>query len=106
MAKGEIIKTKFLCNTTMSSGPYNSIEQKFTEGKWYDGEYETWGWKNGYECNNGWRRYWIVNDVGVKEEVQRTMFNAIFETDIIELRDNKINEIIKNGRKSKKYYSK
>lgn len=106
MAKGEIIKTKFLCKTTMSRGPYNNIEPKFTEGKWYDGEYETWGWKDGYECNNGWRRYWIVNDVGVKEEVQRTMFNAIFETDIIKLRDNKINEIIKNGRKSKKYYSK
>jgi hypothetical protein len=94
-SKGKIIKTKFLCKTTMGSGPYNSIEQKFTEGKWYDGEYETWGWKDGYECNNGWRRYWIVNDVGVKEEIQRTMFNAIFETDIIELRDNKINEIIK-----------
>jgi hypothetical protein len=99
MSKGKIIKTKFLCKNGSRTGPaYGGVWiDRFIEGKWYDGEYETWGWKDGYECNNGWRRYWIVNENGVREEIHRAHFNAIFETNIEILRDEKINQIMNNG---------
>lgn len=96
MSKGEIIKTKFLCKTTCSGGSYDNIKERFIEGKWYDGEYETWWFEGGYRMNGGHRRYWIINESGEKEDIGRPMFNIIFETDINELRDNKIKEILKN----------
>jgi hypothetical protein len=101
-----IIKTKFLCKNGSSIAPkpasINNLStiqwsDRFIEGKWYDGEYETWKFKDGYRLNGGWRRYWIVNEQGVKEEISKAHFNAIFETDIENLREEKINQIIKNN---------
>ena len=94
MSKGEIIKTKFLCKTTCSGGSYDNIKERFIEGKWYDGEYEIWS-QQLYKLNGGWKRYWVVNEMGEKEEIPKAHMNAIFEMDIEKLRDNKINEILK-----------
>jgi hypothetical protein len=97
----KIVKTKFLCkNSSQSSRRGLSLsnikwEDRFIEGRWYDGEYETWNYQRGYEINGGWRRYWVVNEMGIKEEIHRAHMNAIFEMNIEELRDNKINEILK-----------
>ena len=101
----KIVKTKFLCKNGSSSSVYapntgNTLSNikwsdRFIEGKWYDGEYETWSYENGYKFNGGWKKYWIVNEKGMKEEIHRAHFNAIFETDIENLRDEKINQIIK-----------
>jgi hypothetical protein len=102
----KIIKTKFLCKTgcktTRKYGillAAKGIEPKWTdlfiEGKWYDGEYETWSQQRYKLNNNSWKRYWVVNENGVKEEIDRIKMSTIFQLDIEELRDNKINEILK-----------
>lgn len=99
-----IVKTKFLCKNGSSIAPrpasINDLSNikwsdRFIEGKWYDGEYETWSWEDGYKLNGGWKKYWVINEKGVKEEIHKAYFNAIFETDIENLRDEKINQIIK-----------
>ncbi len=95
-----IVKTKFLCKNGSRMSPNGRLgiyssqivwEDRFIEGKWYDGEYETWSFEDGYRLNGGWRRYWIVNEKGQKEQIHKAHFKAIFETDIVELRE----EIIK-----------
>ena len=94
----EIVKTKFLCKNSsqiVTKGLPMYVKDRFIEGKWYDGEYETWRYGRGYEINGGWRKYWVINEKGEKEEIHRAHMNAIFETDIEKLRDNKINEILK-----------
>ena len=99
----QIIKTKFLCKTGCKTAPsrgYSGTQKLnwtdlFVEGKWYDGEYETWNWEDGYRCNGGWRRYWVVDEKGKKEEMNRIKMSTIFQLDIEELRDNKIEEILK-----------
>jgi hypothetical protein len=107
----QIIKTKFLCKSgcRVSSGLGYGLNKKghkqlsyqnywtdlFIKGKWYDGEYQTWNWEDGYRCNGGWRKYWVVNEKGIKEEVNRIKMSTIFQLDIEELRDNKIEEILK-----------
>ena len=93
----EIIKTKFLCKNGSRTGPaYGGVWiDKFIEGKWYDGEYETWSWEDGYRVNGGWRKYWVINEQGVGEEISRAHFKIIFETDTQQLRDRKIEDIIK-----------
>ena len=96
----EIIKTKFLCKNgsrTAPRGPFDSIKWKdrFIEGKWYDGEYETWSFDRGYEINGGWRRYWVINESGEKEEIPKAHMKAIFEFDIQQLREEKLNNILK-----------
>jgi hypothetical protein len=73
-------------------------EDRFIEGRWYDGEYEIWNYERGYEINGGWRKYWVINEKGEKEEIHRAHFNAIFETDIENLREEKINQIIKTNK--------
>ena len=101
----QIINTKFLCKSTTSrsSGRSTEIHEPklfeivtFERGKWYDGEYETWGWEDGYRCNDGWRRYWVVNEQGEKEQINRSWFKVMFECDIENIRDEKINEVLKN----------
>ena len=92
----DIIKTKFLCKCSSQTasrfgGPW---KDRFIEGKWYDGEYQTWS-EQLFKLNNGWRRYWVVNEQGVKEEILKAHFRAIFETDTQQLRDRKIEDIIK-----------
>ena len=93
----DIIKTKFLCKNGSRTGPaYGGVWiDRFIEGKWYDGEYETWSWEDGYRVNNGWRKYWVINEQGVGEEISRAHFRVIFETDTQQLRDRKIEDIIK-----------
>jgi hypothetical protein len=102
----KIVKTKFLCKNSSQSYPRRGLfsktvesnikwQDRFIEGRWYDGEYETWNYQRGYEINGGWRRYWVINESGEKEEIHRAHMNAIFEMNIEELRDNKINEILK-----------
>lgn len=93
----KLIKTKFLCKSssqTVTKGLPMYVKDRFIKGKWYDGEYETWS-QQLYKLNGGWRRYWVVNEKGEKEEISKAHMNAIFEMDIEELRDNKINEILK-----------
>ena len=104
----KIIKTKFLCKNSSQSGRKSNLmttsvlslfnrqwEDRFIKGKWYDGEYETWNYDRGYEINGGWRRYWVINEKEEKEEIHRFHMNVIFEMDLENLRDNKINEILK-----------
>lgn len=98
----KIVRTKFLCKNSSQTYPRRGLslsnikwQDRFIEGRWYDGEYETWNYQRGYEINGGWRRYWVINESGEKEEIHRAHMNAIFEMNIEELRDNKINEILK-----------
>ncbi len=94
----EIVKTKFLCKSTTSvSSGRSKLVITFQEGKWYDGEYETWKWEEGYQTNGGWRRYWVINEQGKKEEIHRNWFKIQFETDLDKLRDNKIKNILKQN---------
>lgn len=68
-----IVKTKFLCKSGCKTAPsrgYSGTQKLnwtdlFIEGKWYDGEYETWS-QQLYKLNNGWRRYWVINEKGEK----------------------------------------
>lgn len=96
----KLVKTKFLCKRSSQSSPRGlslsniKWQDRFIEGKWYDGEYETWS-QQLYKLNGGWKRYWVVNEMSEKEEISKAHMNAIFEMDIEELRDNKINEILK-----------
>ena len=85
----EIVKTKFLCKNSsqiVTKGLPMYVKDRFIEGKWYDGEYETWRYERGYEINGGWRKYWVINEKGEKEEIHRAHMNAIFETDIEKLK--------------------
>ena len=100
----QVIKTKFLCKKGSQISPNGRLgiprdqilwKDRFIEGKWYDGEYETWSWEDGYRVNNGWRKYWVINEQGVGEEISRAHFRVIFETDTQQLRDRKIEDIIK-----------
>jgi len=95
----DIVKAKFLCKTTMSTGSrigsrIGAWNAAFEEGKIYDGEYETWSWKDGYRCNGGWRRYWVFRENGEKEEFTRAMFKAVFH-DADETRNQMIEKILK-----------
>jgi hypothetical protein len=93
----QIIKTKFLCKSGSRISARGSTiiwEDRFIEGKWYESFYETWSFEEGYVMNNGWRRYWVVNEQGLKEEISRAHMRIIFETDIQHLRDKKIEDII------------
>ena len=103
MSNHQIVKAKFFCkngsrtSTNGRLGVYSSQiqwEDRFIEGKWYDGEYETWSFEDGYWLNNGWRRYWVVNEKGIKEEISKVHFRVIFETDIQVLRDERIKTIL------------
>ena len=80
----KIVKTKFVCRTTMSElsrhGP-GQYQEVFIEGNTYDGEYETWSWSRGYELNRGWKRYWVVAEDGEIRELPRARFRAVFHYD-------------------------
>jgi hypothetical protein len=96
----QIIKTKFLCRNGSRRGsgtipPITWIDI-YIEGKWYDGEYETYDWEDGYRVNGAWRRYWVVNELGEREQILKAEFKVIFETKVEELRDNKIDQILNN----------
>jgi len=99
----KIVKTKFLCKNTSQTATKGFpiyLQDRFIEGRWYDGEYETWSdqlylQKKLFKLNGGWKRYWVVNEMGKKEEISKAHMDAIFEMDIDKLRDGKINEILK-----------
>lgn len=87
-------KWKCKCGSQTSSGMGSPWKDRFIKGKWYDGEYETWSWEDGYRLNGGWRRYWAVNEEGVREEISKAEFKIIFHYDIDEIRDAKIDKIL------------
>lgn len=106
----QLIKTKFLCKKRSQISPNGRLgisksqivwKDRFVEGKWYDGEYETWSFEKGYDMNDGWRKYWVVNEMGKKEEISRIEMKAIFEMDIQKMRDNKIDQIINDSNNDK-----
>lgn len=91
-----IIKTKFKCKSSSQISGIGNTKwiDRFIEGKWYDGEYETWSWEDGYRINGGWRRYWVVDESGKKSELSRGMMNIVFHIKIDEIRDQKIKDIL------------
>ena len=96
--KSEIIKTKFLCKNTMRVGSIHNTkkwDEIYTEGKIYDGEYETWSWEDGYKCNGGWKSYFVIDEFGVKNSMPRARFKAVFY-DVDETRNKRIEEILKS----------
>lgn len=101
-----IVKTKFLCKNGSRTAPRAPLDiinwrDRFIVGKWYDGEYETWS-QQLYRLNGGWRRYWVINEMGEKEELLRSQMVAIFEMNIEKLRDEKINVIIGDADRKEK----
>jgi len=94
--KSEIIKTIFLCRTTMREGSIHNTKKwddVFIEGKLYEGEYETWSWEDGYKCNGGWRSYWVKDESGKKRPIPRARFRAVFH-DVDETRNKRIEQIL------------
>ena len=53
------------------------------------------GVEEGFIINGGWRRYWVINEQGRKEEISRAKFKIIFETETQQLRDKKNRRFIK-----------
>ena len=98
MGKGQIIKTKFYCKGTQKTSPAieNSIwREQFIEGNWYDGEYETYGWEDGFRLNGGHRKYWVIEENGKKIEIHKARMKMVFELDKEQIRDKKIEQILK-----------
>jgi hypothetical protein len=95
-----IVKTKFKCKGTSSVGSFNGPwVDRFIEGKWYDGEYETWETKftseeDMYRMNGGWRKYWAINEQGEKEELSKAHFKITFHYDLDKIRDAKIDDLL------------
>lgn len=104
-----IIKTKFYCKGTSRTAPRGSgfgnivWAEEFIKGKWYDGEYELWYDEDEYsernqkmfKINGKWRKYQAVNEQGELKEIPKSYMNIIFEMNLVENRDIKINEIFK-----------
>ncbi len=94
-----IIKTKFKCKSNCKTSPRMgtsaTFSDKFIEGKYYDVEYETWSFDDGYRLNNGWKSYLVVDENGLKEKMSRVTFRAIFYTEIDDIRNETINDILK-----------
>ena len=98
----KIIKTKFLCKSGSQISPGGrgakvNWADVFIEGKWYDGEYEMWTFESGYRLNGGWRTYWVTNEQGVKSQISRPQMNLLFHHKVDEIRNNKIDEILKEN---------
>ena len=103
---GQVIKTKYYCKGTSKSAPRGSTlsnlqwTDRFIEGKWYDGTYELWyddidKNNNMYRLNNKWKRYTVINESGIEEEISKPMMQAIFEKDKEQVRNIKIEQILK-----------
>jgi hypothetical protein len=89
-----IVKAKFYCklNLDYSFTKYDVEGRIFIKDKIYEGEYETWSWSDGYRLNNGWKKYWIFDENGMKRVLSRNRFNMFFQ----ELRDYNISSLLKN----------
>ncbi len=91
-----IIKIKFYCKggseyISFYHDPGAKKEIRFVQGKWYDGEYETWSDneisnKESYRLNNRWKNYWVVNEMDQKEGISIAHMNTIFEMKMDNLR--------------------
>ena len=96
--ESKIVKSKFYCKNSMSSSPRlsegSNWAEKFISSKWYDGEYETWNFKDGFKLNGGHNRYWVINEQGEKEELSKSHMNVLFDL-TINFRNYKIEEILK-----------
>lgn len=102
-----IIKTKYYCKGTSQVGGGRGAKlgsitwvDRFVEGKWYDGTYELWSddeTRNNtmYRLNNKWKKYKVINESGVEEEISISHMNCIFEMDKEENRNIKIEQILK-----------
>ena len=97
-----IIKSTFKCKygSQTSKGLGHTWVDRFIVGKWYIGEYETWETKYTSEeemcrINGGWKNYWVINESGVKEKLDRTWFRSIFHHDLQSIRDAKIDELLR-----------
>jgi hypothetical protein len=95
-----IVKTKFYCKSGAQEAAGRGVGignlswvDMFVEGKWYDGEYETWPSESGFRLNGGWRRYWVMKEDGKKMQLSRAKMGSIFELDIAKLRDVKIDNL-------------
>ena len=94
-----IVPCKFKCKAgskITDRGAIGPWIDNFIEGKWYDGEYETWSFENGYILNGGFRRYWVTNESGVKQEISKAYMNAIFYLNKDDIRNEIIDDIIGN----------
>ena len=102
-----IVKTKFYCKSGAQEAAGGEVHNPpgidlsnitwvdiFIEGKWYEGEYETWSSESGFRLNSGWRRYWAINENGIKMQMSKARMNTIFELDEVKLRDIKIDNIL------------
>jgi hypothetical protein len=95
---GQIIKSRFYCKSGQQTSPAikNAIwRDQFIEGKWYDGEYQTWGWEDGFKLNGGCYKYWVIEENGTKIEMQRSRMKSVFQLDKEEVRNIKIEQILK-----------
>lgn len=66
----------------------------FIRGKIYDCEYEEWNSDEGFRLNGGHRRYWVINEIGQKEELSRGELRALFHTDPVDIRDVIIDDLL------------
>lgn len=106
---GRIIEAKFYCKGTSKSTPrFGDLTNafwvdNFIEGKWYDGEYELWydepetseKNKERFRLNGRWRTYKVTNEQGERKEVHSSYMKLIFDLDKTNIRDYKIEQILK-----------
>ena len=104
---GKIIETKFYCKGTQQKASRFDLSSgwidNFIEGKWYDGEYELWydepeeseKNKERYRLNDRWKSYFVTNEEGERQEVHSSYMKLIFDLDKSNIRNYKIEEILK-----------
>jgi hypothetical protein len=104
---GQIIKTKYYCKGTSRRAPGRGAKlgnitwtDRFVKDNWYEGTYELWyddeeRNNNMYRLNNKWRKYKVINESGVEEEISKHHMDVIFEMDKDEIRNQKIEQILK-----------
>ena len=108
-----IIEAKFYCKGTSKTAPRGLMisdfgnesiwTENFIEGNWYDGEYELWydepenseKNKEKYRLNGRWMTYRVTNEQGERNEIHPSYMKAIFDLDKTNIRDYKIEQILK-----------
>lgn len=80
------INKRYKCKGAMrtSSSLESPWEDQFIEGKWYDCSYET----------SGWYEYKAISESGKEINLSKAEFNVVFFTDIDDVREELISEII------------
>jgi hypothetical protein len=100
------VKTQYKCKVGSKNKSRYSLQvgnwaDRFIEGKWYDVEYQTWWFEDGYRLNGGHYHYWVVNEEGKKEHISRAEMSMMFYIDLDDNRDQKINDILNDNRTDK-----